>query len=126
MLRGPLYWRKLYKHVETAGVETIDDQACYKIVLTPNQGKPETHYYDKKNNLLVKMLMTLPSPMGEVPSETVVTDYQEQSGLLSPRKVHQKALGQEFLITIERVEYNIDIPKDRFDIPTEIKALMPK
>jgi len=125
-LRAPLEWRKLYKHAETAGTETIDDQACYKVVLTPNEGKPETRYFDKKTNLLVKVTMTVASPMGEVPTETTFADYKEESGLLSPRKVHQKALGQEFLVTIDSIEYNIDIPKDRFDLPAEIKALLPK
>lgn len=124
--RGPAEWRKLYKNAETTGVENVDDQACYKVVLTPNEGKPETRYFDKKSNLLVKLNMQLASPMGEIPTETVLSDYKEQNGLSAPRKVHQKALGQEFLITINRVEYNIDMPKDRFDLPAEIKALAAK
>ena len=126
MLRGAPEWRKLYKSAETTGVETVDDQACYKVVLTPNEGKPETRYFDKKSNLLVKLTMQLASPMGEIPTETLLSDYKEQNGLIAPRKVHQKALGQEFLITINQVEYNIDIPKDRFDLPAEIKALAAK
>jgi len=126
MLRGAVDWRKLYKSAETTGVENVDDQACYKVVLTPNEGKPETRYFDKKSNLLVKLTMQLPSPMGEVPTETLLSDYKEQNGVTAPRKVHQKALGQEFLITINQVEYNVDMPKDRFDLPAEIKALAAK
>jgi hypothetical protein len=95
-------------------------------LLTPNEGKPETRYFDKKSNLLVKLTMQLPSPMGEVPTETLLSDYKEQNGVTAPRKVHQKALGQEFLITINQVEYNVDMPKDRFDLPAEIKALAAK
>ncbi|HXI43453.1 MAG TPA: hypothetical protein VNH83_25960 [Bryobacteraceae bacterium] len=124
--RGPAEWRKLYKNAETTGVENVDDQACYKVVLTPNEGKPETRYFDKKTNLLVKLTMQLASPMGEIPTETLLTDYKEQNGLTAPRKVHQKALGQEFLITIDQVEYNINVPKDKFDLPAEIKALAKK
>jgi hypothetical protein len=124
--RAPAEWRKLYKNAETTGVENVDDQACYKVVLTPNEGKPETRYFDKKSNLLVKLTMQLASPMGEIPTETLLSDYKEQNGLIVPRKVHQKALGQEFLITIDQVEYNIDMPKDRFDLPAEIKALAAK
>jgi hypothetical protein len=55
-----------------------------------------------------------------------LSDYKEQNGVTAPRKVHQKALGQEFLITINQVEYNVDMPKDRFDLPAEIKALAAK
>lgn len=125
-LREPLLWRKLFKSAETAGVENVDGAACYKVVLTPNEGKPETQYYDKKNNLLVKMTMTVVSQMGEIPTETVVSDYKEQSGLLSPHKTRHKALGQEFEITIGQIDYNIDMPKDRFDLPSEIKELAKK
>ncbi|MBZ5595580.1 MAG: outer membrane lipoprotein-sorting protein [Acidobacteriia bacterium] len=126
MLRAPLEWRKVYKNAETAGVVDVNGQACYKVVLTPNEGKPETQYYDKKSNLLVKMSMTVVSQMGEIPTDTTVSDYKEQSGLLSPRKSHHTVLGQEFEITISQIEYNIDMPKDRFDLPAEIKALATK
>jgi hypothetical protein len=125
-LHEPLLWRKLYKSAETTAVEIVDGAACYKVVLTPNEGKPETQYYDKKSNLLVKMTMTVVSQMGEIPSEILVSDYKEQNGLLSPRKTRNKLLGQEFETSVGQVEYNIDIPKDRFDLPNEIKALAKK
>jgi hypothetical protein len=95
-------------------------------VLTPNEGKPETQYYDKKTNLLVKVTLIMVDQMGETPTETTVSDYKAQDGLLSPRKSHHWALGQEFEITINQIEYNIDIPKGRFDLPNEIKALATK
>jgi len=125
-LREPVEWRTLYKSAETTGVENVDGAACYKVVLTPNEGKPQTQYYDKKNNLLVKMTVTLVSQMGEIPSETVFSDYKEQNGILSAHKTRSKALGQEFEITIGQIDYNIDMPKDRFDLPNEIKALAKK
>ena len=54
---------------ETLGSETVNGEDCYKVLLTPNEGKPETRYFDKKSNLLVKLTMQLPSPMGEVPTD---------------------------------------------------------
>ena len=35
-------------------------------------------------------------------------------------------MGQEFTMTIDSVKYNVDIPKDRFDLPPEIQALVNK
>jgi hypothetical protein len=125
-LRAPLYWRKLYKHAETVGAETIGGQPCYKIMLTPEEGKPETQYYDKKSSLMLKLMMTITGPMGEIPSETLLSDYKEDAGLLQPHKVQQKAMEQEFLITIDHVEYNVDMPGDRFDLPADVKALTSK
>jgi len=125
-LRGPLYWRKLYKHVETVSQETIDDQACYKVTLTPEEGKPETQYYDKKSGLMVKMTATVTNPMGEIPTETMLSDYKEENGLRQPHKIQQKAAGLEFLITLERIDYNVDLPQNTFDLPADVKALAPK
>jgi len=124
--RAPIHWRKQYKRVENAGVESVDNQECYKVILTPNEGKPETRYFDVKTNLLVKMTMVVASPMGEIPSESTFSDYKEQNGLLSPHLMHQKAMGQEFIITIDHVEYNVDLPKDRFAVPADIQALVSK
>ena len=126
MLREPVEWRKVYKSAESSGTEDVNGQACYKVVLTPNEGKPETQYYDKKTNLLVKVTLIMVDQMGETPTETTVSDYKAQDGLLSPRKSHHWALGQEFEITINQIEYNVDIPKGRFDLPNEIKALATK
>jgi hypothetical protein len=35
-------------------------------------------------------------------------------------------MNQELQITIESSEFNTEIPKDRFDLPPEIKALVEK
>ena len=65
--------------------------------------------------------------MGEIPAETMLSDYsKEEIGLVQPHKVHHKTLGQEFRITMDHMEYNIDLPKDRFDLPAEVKALLAK
>jgi hypothetical protein len=61
-----LYWRKLYTKAETAGVETVGDHECYKVVLTPAEGKPMTHFFDKKTGLLIKTLTTRVTQLGEI------------------------------------------------------------
>ena len=125
-LRGPLEWRKLYKHVETAGSESVDNQPCYRIVLTPDEGKPETQLYDKKTGLLLKSSMTVTRPEGDIPTETVFSDYQESGGLRIPHTVRQKALGQEILITFDHADYNVEVPANQFDLPADVKALLAK
>ena len=119
-------WRDVYKKAETVGVESVDGKDCYKLVLTPNEGNPITQYFDKKTGLLVKLAMIATTPMGEIPAETLLSDYKEDGGLLQPHKVQQKAMEQEFLITIDHVEYNVDMPADRFDLPADVKALTSK
>jgi hypothetical protein len=123
---APLEWRKLYSKVETAGLENLGGEDCYKVVLTPASGKPETMYFGKKSGLLVKTTLTAVSQMGEVPVESAVSDYKTFDGILVPTKVRQKAAGQEFTITIQSVKANAEIPADRFELPADVKALLDK
>jgi outer membrane lipoprotein-sorting protein len=120
-----LNWRDLYK-AETTGSETVQGSDCYKVLLTPKEGMAMTRYYDKKSNLLVKMVMTVKNPMGEFPVESLVSDYRKEGAILLPHKVTQKAAGQEITISIDTVKYNAEIPKDKFDPPEEIKAMLKK
>jgi len=123
---GEVHWREIYKSAETTGSETVDGKDCYKVVLTPNEGSPVTHYYDKSSGLLLKVSLVTESPMGQVAADSFPTDYRKEGDVLMPHKVRQAVAGQEFTITIDTVKINAEIPKDRFDLPAEVKALVDK
>jgi len=123
---GELNWRETYKTAETTGVEAVDGKDCYKVVLTPAEGSAVTHFYDKDSGLLTKVSLITQTPMGEVPADSFPSDYRKEGALLLPHKIRQNAAGQEFLITIDTVKLNPEIPKDRFDLPDEVKALVNK
>ncbi len=96
-------------------------------MLTPKEGKPITEFYDKKSGLMIKTMATVSSQMGDVNAEVVYDDYRKDSdNVLSPHRMVNRAAQQEFVIQIESVEVNPDLPKDRFDLPPEIKALLNK
>jgi hypothetical protein len=122
----PIHWRKLYKSVETVGIENVDDKACYKVVLTPLEGKPATHFYDRQSHLLMKVAMTLSSPNGEVAVESKLSDYRKDGDILTPHRLENSFLGQQFVITIDTLKWNEEIPKSRFDVPADVQALLPK
>jgi hypothetical protein len=121
-----LNWQKLYMKGETAGVETVEGHDCYKIVLTPSEGKPLVEFYDKTSGLLVKSMTTVSSQMGEIAAEILYSDYQKDGGVLSPHRMVNRAAQQEFVIQIQSIETNADLPKDRFDLPPEVQALLNK
>jgi len=123
---GEVKWRDIYKTVETTGVETVDGKECYRVVLTPKEGSPSTRFYDKQSGLMLKTIMNVQSPMGEVTVESVASDYRKEGELLVPHKMTQKTMGQEFSLALESMKYNVEIPKDRFDLPPEIQALVDK
>jgi hypothetical protein len=125
-LNASLNWRKLFPKVQVEGVETVDGEVCYKVLMSPPEGHSQTMYFQKKSGLAVKITTVATSQMGEVPVVVTVTDYKNFDGVWVPAKTTQKAAGQEFTISIESVQTNPEIPPDRFALPAEIKALAAK
>jgi hypothetical protein len=125
-MNATLKWRTLFPKVETVGVEILEGEECYKVVMTPPEGKPEVMYFQKKSGLAVKTTTVAVSQMGEVPVEVTVKNYKEFGGVLTPAKVTNKAAGQEFTITFEKVQVNPELPPDRFALPAEVRALIEK
>ncbi len=56
----------------------------------------------------------------------VLTPKEGQSvdGVLMPFHLKQKVLGQEFTVTHESIRNNVEIPKERFALPDDVKALV--
>ena len=123
---GPIYWRKLYVKAETTGTETVEGHDCYKVVLTPKEGKPVTHYFDKKSGLMIKTARTQVSPMGEIAAEGFADDYRKEGGILVPHKLMNKIAGRTIQIDVQSLEFDADLPKDAFDLPEEVQALLKK
>lgn len=121
-----LFWGKLYAKMETTGAETVGDRECYKVVLTPAEGKPITHFFDKKSGLLIKTATTRTTQLGDISAEISAEDYRKEGDILAAHKLTNKIGPQQILITVLSVEWNTDLPKDRFDPPDEIQALLKK
>jgi len=122
-LNADIRWHDFYKKAELAGTEDVAGKACYKVVLTPNEGSPETRYYDKSSNLLVKLVMPITTPQGAATLEMGLSDYRDEGGILMPHTITQKVADADILVKIESVKRNAEIPAGRFDVPAEIKAL---
>ncbi len=109
-----------------AGVEEVSGQPCYKVALSTKDGIQQTRYYDKKTGLLVKTVMTVKTQMGEIPTESLASDYRSVAGVLVAHKISMKMLGQEMVIAFDSVKANIEIDESHFRVPAEITALLAK
>jgi len=121
-----LYWQKLYAKAETTGAETVEGHECYKIVLTPTEGQATTEFYDKKSGLLIKTSATRTTQMGDISGEVVYADYRKEGDILAPHRLINRFAQQEFEISIQSIESNVDLPDNRFDLPPEVQALLKK
>ena len=102
----------------------MEGENCYKVVMTPAEGNPETMYFEKKSGLMKKTTVIATSQLGDIPAELISSEYREFDGILVPAKMNQKAAGQEFTITIDDVKANQEFPPEQFALPAEIKALL--
>jgi hypothetical protein len=122
----PLLWRKLYT-AETTGLEKVDGEECYKVMLTPlSGGKPQYDYLSKKTGLMVKTERNMVTPMGEITVEATASDYKPFEGILYPAKIVQSVMGNRIALTLLSLKANEEIPKERFEPPADIKKLMAK
>lgn len=119
-------WRKVYSKVENAGITDVNGKECYEIVLTYNSGMTERLFFDKESGLIVKSSRTNYSEMGEIESESYISDYRDVNGVLFPFKTVVDVMGQKREITIDKVEINIEMAETRFATPDAIKSLMKK
>jgi len=119
-------WRDVFKSAETTGVETVDGKTCYKVVLTPKSGPPITRWFDKDSGLLMKQSMTSKTPMGEIQSESIYSDYRKEGDVLVSHKQVTHVATMELVTSIDSVQTNPEIPKEKFDPPAEVKALIKK
>lgn len=121
-----VYWRKVFKQVETAGVENVNGKACYKVVFTPFDLPPQTVLFDRETYLPAKMVMMIESRAGAVAAESYLSDFRAVDGILLAHKTVVHIMGQQRITTIDGVEHNVDLPADRFALPKEIKLLLKK
>lgn len=113
-----------YTSIDTVGTDNVGDVACYKVVFTPKEGKPETRFYDKSTFLLLRTVSTQVSEMGEMTGETTFADYRDVDGVKLPFSATQKVMGAELKITTIKAAFNEAIADDRFSPPADVKKLM--
>jgi hypothetical protein len=76
-----------------------------------------------ESKLLLRTTLVERSPtMGEVPVETLASDYRKVDGVLISHKATVKALSVEQVLTLEKVEHNVPIDAKRFQVPSDVRA----
>jgi outer membrane lipoprotein-sorting protein len=109
--------RTQYSKFELKGTEKVADKDAYVIVATPNEGKPETWFFDTQSGLMIRSDMTMISPMGEIPVKMFFEDYRDFEGMLMPYTTRQVATAFTAVIKIEEVKSNVTIDDAKFAMP---------
>lgn len=117
-------WRKVFKKAETLGVEEVNGSPAYKVELAIDDENKMIAYYDQKSHLQVKVAMTVKTPMGDTLVESLLSDYRDVGGILMPHKNTSTVMMMQRVLTFDSIEVNVELPKDRFELPEDIKELV--
>ncbi|MBS0191384.1 MAG: hypothetical protein U0573_09995 [Phycisphaerales bacterium] len=115
-----------YKSLKTIGSDTVGGAAVYVVEMIDKNGISEKRLYDQQSGLLVGLRTKMPSQMGEIDSETTLSDYKEVGGIRVPYKVKVKVMGSEIITEVQNAEINGDVPPSCFEPPADVKSLIEK
>jgi len=119
-------WRDYFTKVETLGVEQVNGKDCYKVQVTPKVGRPETRFFDRSTGMIAKIMSTYVGPMGEIQSEIYMNEFVTNNGVKTPKSITTKVMGREMSMKFDTVEYNVEIPAEKFKVPADVQALADK
>ncbi len=119
---------KFYKAMETVGTEEVDGKKCYRVELTTQQDEKIESFYEVDSGLELKNVRTVQSQMGPITLQSYSSDYRDVDGIKTPFKVEQKLdTGMVLqIISMDKVEFNVDVPSDAFAIPEPVQKLIDK
>ena len=120
------HWAQHLKSAECVGTTDVNGKPAYRVVATPKAGTPQTLYFDKDTGLLVRTETTVNSAAGAVAVVAEPGDFRKVDGIMVAFTSRMQVMGQERIVTIEKVEHNVVMPADRFALPAEIAALVKK
>ena len=115
-------WNKVYKSANTVGDGDVEGKPAWKVEMVPNEGKPETFFFDKNTGLLVRISAVLSTALGDIATEATMSDFRPVDGILTPFAITEKAMSQNVVMHFAKIAYNADIPANRFDLPAAVKA----
>jgi len=116
-------WRKEYKQVRTVAEENVEGKPAYKVQMTTQKGETVISHYDRNSGLIVRQEKDVETPQGKVKVIEFHADHRKVGGLVLAFKGRVVQGDSETLVTVERLEFNVDVPAERFTLPTELKRL---
>jgi hypothetical protein len=113
---------KVFASMETVGDRTVDGRPCWNVKMVTAGGIEVHNCFDKETGLLVGATMKQHSQMGDIDTESVMSDYRDFDGVKMPTKITVSFGPQQMVTTVRSVTHEA-IPDSVFDLPAEVKAL---
>jgi hypothetical protein len=124
LVEGPLFnYKDKGNKVEYLGKGDLEGTPVQKLKLTEKDGDVTTIYFDADSYLELKDETTRTIRGQATDLETTFGNYKQVEGLTMPFTIETKPKGAPAsqVITIDKIEINTPISKDRFDMPKVAK-----
>jgi zinc protease len=118
-LHGPDHVQEL----TTVERTDFDKRPAYKVHVVYKSGNEQFEYFDAQTGLEIGSESQRDTPMGVVPTSTVLRDYQKFGPLMQPTTLVQRTMGIEQVFHLTSFEYD-KVPSNAFAMPPSIKALI--
>jgi outer membrane lipoprotein-sorting protein len=103
---------------EYLGTDDFEGSDVYKIKLTDSDGEVTTYYIDKITNLVLKESVKRKMKEKEQKTDTYYAAYKSVDGYMLPFSIEVDAgTGNTQKIVIDKVEFNIPIQDEIFNMP---------
>ena len=112
---------KNFKESKTVARTKFNDEMCYQIKLTGEDGVTNA-YYSIESGLAKGSRTVAATPQGEIPTTTTLLDYKDFGGVMVPTTTRMEMMGQQQLVVIEEITFD-EIPAEEFVLPAAIKTL---
>jgi zinc protease len=121
-----LKWKELYEKVELVGEADIDGRPAWELAFHTPEGSVETTWYDKETKLPLASEATIDSQMGKIKVKSTMSDWRDVGGVKWPFVTKQDMVNMSMVLTMDELEYDVELPENAFAPPAEIEALQSK
>ncbi len=115
---------RLYPVMETVGRGEAAGRPCYNVRMVTAQQDTVTSCFDVESGLIASSTVKQRSQMGEMVVTSLMSEYKDFGGVKLPTRTTASMMGQEIVTTIKSVDFE-PIPASVFELPAEVKALVP-
>jgi len=108
--------------IEMVGKEDVQGTETYKLKLTLKNGQVTYYYLDSESFLPIKTEARRTVQGMDINAETFMSDYKSVDGMMLPFSIQVTGQGpQGQTLSIENVEFNVDIDDKMFVMPEKTK-----
>lgn len=94
------------------GAENVGDKPAFKLKLEINATTTAMMFIDKVSYLLVKTSVST----AQGSADMIYSDFKDNNGVFLPMKTTTSAMGQEMVMSVEKVEVNIPMEDTLFKL----------